>query len=353
MENEKKVNDKKISVIIPIYNTEKYLKKCLDSVKNQTYKNFEVIMVDDGSTDNSADICKEYEKNDSRFKYFYKENGGEGSARNYGIKKAGNDYIAFIDSDDYVALDYFETFEKYLSDNYDIVQCGMFICRGDKQNEYIACEGEYHNDEFIEMILKRNFPIFLFQTTTTKLYKRDLLINSKIMFDTKVTKSVDSLFNTMLLPHIHNVKILDVPKYYYKQDNSFVSKMKASYNKVFQTIRVGNITSEIRRNLIDELNLYDNMEIKIGFQTAICIIYISNAQEIENGGFSKEEKKKLYDLYFSVMDYPIDLAVKKFEGTDKIIALSSVHKNSVTISAIYKLRRIKRKLLSVKSCRKR
>ncbi|MFS9218181.1 glycosyltransferase family 2 protein [Streptococcus mitis] len=81
--------DELISIIVPIYNVEKYLRQCLDSILNQTYQNFECIMVNDGSPDNSADICREYVAKDSRFKYFEKENGGVSSARNLGIERSG------------------------------------------------------------------------------------------------------------------------------------------------------------------------------------------------------------------------------------------------------------------------
>ena len=92
----------KVSVIVPVYNTYDYLNKCLDSLVNQSFKDYEIIIVNDGSTDDSEKIIKKYQKKYSNIKYYYKENGGLSSARNYGIKYANGDYIAFVDSDDYV-----------------------------------------------------------------------------------------------------------------------------------------------------------------------------------------------------------------------------------------------------------
>lgn len=89
-----------ISVIVPIYNVENYLRMCLDSIQNQTYKNFECLLINDGSPDNSAEICREYVAKDSRFRYFEKENGGVSSARNLGIERSEGVYITFVDSDD-------------------------------------------------------------------------------------------------------------------------------------------------------------------------------------------------------------------------------------------------------------
>ena len=97
-----------ISVILPIYNVSDYLDRCMKSVINQTYKNIEIIMVDDGSTDDSALKCDEYKEKDDRIVVFHKENGGLSDARNYGIKRASGDYITCVDSDDFVDLDYIE-----------------------------------------------------------------------------------------------------------------------------------------------------------------------------------------------------------------------------------------------------
>ena len=97
-----------ISVIVPVYNVEKYIEKCLDSIINQTYKNIEILLIDDGSTDSSGKICDDYSKQDKRIKVFHKENGGLSSARNYGVDKSKGEYLTFIDSDDIIELDYID-----------------------------------------------------------------------------------------------------------------------------------------------------------------------------------------------------------------------------------------------------
>lgn len=102
------MNEIMISVIIPIYNTEKYLSRYIESVLNQSYKNFELLLINDGSKDRSGDICDEYAKKDNRIKVFHKENGGVSSARNLGLDNAKGDYVCFIDSDDYVGKRYLE-----------------------------------------------------------------------------------------------------------------------------------------------------------------------------------------------------------------------------------------------------
>ena len=120
-----------ISIIIPVYNVEKYLERCLDSVINQTYKNLEIIVIDDGSTDNSGKICDKYAEKDNRIIVIHKENGGICSARNSGLNIAKGLYILFIDSDDYIDSDYIELLSEYADEN-TIVCCGYRKVQNEK-----------------------------------------------------------------------------------------------------------------------------------------------------------------------------------------------------------------------------
>ena len=125
-----------ISVIVPVYKAEKYLEKCLDSIVGQTYKDLEIILVDDGSPDSSGRICDKYAENDNRIKVIHKKNGGDSSARNAGFKEATGKYIATIDSDDWIELDAYEKMlKKMIENNVDIVRCGFFKDFDDKTLE--------------------------------------------------------------------------------------------------------------------------------------------------------------------------------------------------------------------------
>lgn len=129
---------KKVSVILPVYNVEKFLPKCLESIINQTYKNLEIILVDDGATDSSLQICKKYANIDSRITVVTKENGGLSDARNYGLRYVTGEYLAFIDSDDYVLLHYIETLVKGIED----YQADISICNYSNifPDEDVNCE---------------------------------------------------------------------------------------------------------------------------------------------------------------------------------------------------------------------
>lgn len=131
--------DEKISIIVPIYNVEKYLGECLDSLINQTYTNLEMILVNDGSTDNSLEIAQEYSLKDSRIKLFSKTNGGLSDARNFGLKQATGDYIGFLDSDDKVFNNIYEVLLKLIKEN----NSDMSMC------SYLRSDEEYDKNEII------------------------------------------------------------------------------------------------------------------------------------------------------------------------------------------------------------
>ena len=226
-----------------------------------------------------------------------------------------------------------------------MIQCGMIIRQDNSDIVLSPDNAEFSGNEFINAVLKRDYPIFLFQVVHTKLYNRDFLNKSRVKFDTNVIVSTDCLFNTMLLPYFKKVKFINAAKYFYMQNHSFLTKRKASYDQVFQSIKVGVITSGIRNDLIHKLKLNNNPDVLKGFNTSICNIYLSNAREIENGKFTKDEKNTLYNAYFSSMDYPVYAAIDDCQRTDQMIIEASANKKRKTISRIYRLRKIKKKLL--------
>ncbi|MBR9961668.1 glycosyltransferase family 2 protein [Anaerostipes sp. Marseille-Q3525] len=134
-----------ISVIVPVYNVEKYLKKCVDSITSQTYKNLEILLVDDGSTDSSGQICNEFEKNDARIKVIHKKNGGLSDARNAGLDRAKGQYYAFIDSDDYIQDNTIEIMLNAIKKNKsEIAVCNMirFLEEGETVQFYCPTDHE-------------------------------------------------------------------------------------------------------------------------------------------------------------------------------------------------------------------
>jgi len=168
---------KKISVIIPVYNVEKYLKRCLDSLLNQKYKNVELIVVNDGSPDNSQKIIDEYAKKDSRVVSIIKENGGQASARNLGLTKATGDYISFIDSDDYVEKDIYSSLKSYMEKDYDIVIFDYNIVFKDsiKKEESCTCVDS-------DNVTVKEYLLCGGVSPWNKIYKRDYLEKCEFKF---------------------------------------------------------------------------------------------------------------------------------------------------------------------------
>lgn len=172
-----------ISIVVPIYNVENYLRMCLDSIQNQTYQNFECLLINDGSPDNSAEICREYVAKDSRFRYFEKENGGLSSARNLGIERSGGGaYITFVDSDDWLendALDQlYGALKKENADisigrynSYDETRYVYMIYVTDPDDSLEVIEGKAIMDrEGVEEVRNGNWTV-----AVLKLFKRELL----------------------------------------------------------------------------------------------------------------------------------------------------------------------------------
>ena len=168
--------NKDISIIVPIYNAEKYLNKCIDSLVNQTKEELEIILVNDGSTDNSENIIKEYK--DKRIKYFKNENQGIGKTRNFGIEQATGKYIMFVDSDDYIEKDACEKlYSKAVNNNLDIVICDFFKVYDSGETEQITIP------DFKDSSLKENPDIITeFLAPWAKLYSRKMIIDNNIRF---------------------------------------------------------------------------------------------------------------------------------------------------------------------------
>ena len=210
-----------ISVIIPIYNVEQYLDECLNSVINQTYKKIEIILVDDGSTDNSGNICDEYKKKDNRIKVIHKANGGLSDARNVGIKLASGKYIQFIDSDDFIDNDMIEILYNLIKENdADISMCSNYILVGKKKKS--DCSGKKYIYNRIEALKEILLDQKVRSYAWNKLIKRELLNNIEFP---KGKVFEDILTIPKLFEISSKIIFLDVPKYYYRQrEGSILNK---------------------------------------------------------------------------------------------------------------------------------
>ncbi len=209
-------NNPLITIIVPIYNCEKYLKRCIESLLSQTYKNIEIILINDGSTDNSIKICEKYQKIDSRIIIINKDNEGVSEARNDGIKKANGEYISFVDSDDYLALDTIEILFRYIEKNN--VDCTIVNAIDFDEN------GNFFEIDVInglEILEKNDFlkELFLEKKVKSvcwgKLYKTS--IAKKCVFNKKMKIAEDFDYLIQYIDYSSKFLILPYNKYYYYQ----------------------------------------------------------------------------------------------------------------------------------------
>ena len=297
-----------ISIIIPIYNAEKYLKYCLESIKKQNYSDYEVLMIDDGSTDNSKNICKKYQLNDKKFRLIEKENGGSASARNLGLLNAQGDYIAFVDADDYIEYDYlsklYHLINKY---NADIAQCSF-----KKVFQYESCNknkngykiSTYSNKEVLEKFCEKQEYLSI-AVLWNKLYKKELFQNLEF----PVNKGIDDEYLICnIIDRAKSIVITDEILYYYYMSENSQMRSKPSLKQL-------DCIEAIEKQLDFFLcQGYDDLYNKLLYRYYRCIIwgyyYVKD--------FFPEEKKILSNLNKKRKKWYKVLFNKKIKVIDKI-----------------------------------
>ena len=312
------MNKCKLSIIVPVYGVEKYIDKCLNSLVKQSLKEIEVIVVNDGTKDNSQKIVDKYvKKYPDKIKSYIKENGGQGSARNYGLKKATGEYIGYVDSDDFVEKDmYKKLYNKAKENNYDIVVCGNYNVSEDYQNKNIdAFINNYNTD--LENIFFGKMAVW------NKIYKRDILIKNKLEFKEKVWYE-DLAFTLKAIMNSNTFAFIDEPLYDY-------------------LIREG--------STMNNSNVQRNLEILDAFNDILSYIQHNKKEEY----FSKIEFLAIDHIYISaivrVLKADADDKVKR-ETIKKLIDYMNKkfpnYKNNKYINTLSKNRKIIYKLINIK-----
>lgn len=213
--------ERKVSVVVPVYNVEKYLKRCVDSLIGQSYSNLEILLVDDGSKDSSLSICKEYELKDSRIRVFHKENEGLGLTRNYGIERATGEHVTFVDSDDYLTSDAIAVMmDRAIATNADVVIATHYY--KNEVQEVAMPERLYSGNEIKKTLMVHmmgndgNNLDALSYTAWGKLYKKELFTKNNLVFPSE-RKFIweDLAFSVEAYPVCNKVYVLHKSVYYY------------------------------------------------------------------------------------------------------------------------------------------
>lgn len=219
----------KISVIVPVYNVEQYLRRCIDSILSQTFSDFELLLIDDGSKDKSGDICDEYAAKDARIRVFHKVNGGVSSARNLGLVKANGEFIFFVDSDDYLDNTHLENYSKDI-DNFDLIFQGYKLV--DETTGKILEKKTFHEIETLDFessmnVMEQIFSIGnFFGPTWNKIFRASIISENEIKFKEDVNLREDEIFTFSYCRFVSRIKVLDSDSYNYQKTSNSLMRRK-------------------------------------------------------------------------------------------------------------------------------
>ena len=269
-----------VSIIVPIYNGERYLRQCIESIVNQTYQNWELLLIDDGSTDNSATICDEYIA-DKRIKVEHKKHGGQTKARNEGLKKAKGEYIGFVDCDDWLEPNMYETMvHTILSHGCDAIVCG-YIEEYTTYKKHINADGElviYDDSDALKLLLEDKIGSYLW----SMLFSRSLI--QEPMADLSVYEDHATIFKW--ISHARKVAILHQALYHYRQlqGSCLHSYNSKKYSCFFQAIKE-------RHQYVINQNLLPDWEMENRKQYVRGCIKLT--KDIARAAKNDEQSKKL------------------------------------------------------------
>jgi len=290
-----------VSVIVPVYNVERFIRRCVDSILSQTYKNLEIILIDDGSPDNSGTICDEYAQMDSRIRVIHQENGGVSIARNAGLRIITGEYIAFVDPDDYIDVNMYETMIKKIVDtNSDICVCqwqyelsdGRQVVDLNKIDKSIY--GEITSVKFAEYYYRGSYEEVTVCALWNKLYKRDIF--NDLYFYGNISE--DYRIQDAILCKSYKLVVIPDQLYFYVQNENSLT------NKPFSTDVL--LTLDI---FLDRINYFaDNEFILWNTRKRYCDLYVEYYYKAKNANiemrhirdFSKVLKSLLFDRHMKL-----------------------------------------------------
>lgn len=279
----------KVSVIVPIYNVEKYLAKCIDSVLAQDYYDWELLLINDGSTDSSGEICDEYTLKDSRIKVFHQLNKGVSAARNLGIENAQGKYIIFIDSDDYVTPQYLSDLVKYDS---DIIASGfdLWYANGRQTERKTFDNLKFYNIEdntLNDAIIIGDYK-HLWHGPCCKLYKKATINN--IRFDESLDYGEDYLFNLNVLLSCSSITLVPKSNYIYTHyNNTTLTNRRVGYNSMFNYLFK---LKQTREWLICQKKINNKKHIT-HFNEQLSLYYWQTIYTLYQTNNDKSERKKI------------------------------------------------------------
>lgn len=291
-----------ISIIVPIYNSESYLEQCVDSILNQTFQDFELLLIDDGSTDNSLQICLQYSQKDNRIRCYTQKGLGPSAARNIGLEHAQGEYITFVDSDDYLNLDALEILYNAIQDGaYDLVRCS-FQCVGprNKLKTRELPDIHVHSKHELAQIYYNNYELYLHANVWGKLYRASIIKKHNIKFKKDIHVCEDRIFNVEYAQYANTAILLKYVGYNYVDRGNISLAQRADLNTLEGNLEVFVREKEYFFKLVKNFN-------STAFSSqALALLSGCLRRVLKNPKIS--DKKKL--IHKTVVDYRFQMLVK-------------------------------------------
>lgn len=314
-----------ISVIVPVYNVEKYLERCVKSIAAQTYKDLEILLIDDGSTDKSEEMCDDFQQTDSRIKAFHKQNGGLSDARNYGIEHSAGEFISFVDSDDYIDEKMLETLHRLITENdADLAVCSAMDVFEGKEVTQVKEIKEFNLNKvesYKYMLRGDGIP-----SACNKLYKRQTV--GEVRFPVGKLYE-DGFFTPQILKKVEKTAVTSKPMYYYfRRADSITTKpfrkgdldVIEAYDKCVKQVKElcpeALPYAEFRYrnayfNVLDKMLMRDDCKEIPEYKQVVKYLKKHTAQIVKDPGFGKMRKIAAVALKFSVPLYKKILLTKQ------------------------------------------
>lgn len=309
------ITNDSISVIVPIYNQELYLKRCIDSILKQSFQNLDIILVDDGSTDSSLQICKSIK--DERVRVYHQTNSGVSVARNMGMKHAKGKWLSFVDPDDYLDSDYFKTLisEIKKEDEVDIVSCCAIADIGGKEQEintffekdFVAKSFDSKKPLFLELMdseyghKKDDFRITAIGVPWGKLYRKKMIFDNNIQFDPRLRRMQDNIFNMFAFYYAQKIKYINKPLYFYSTD-SINNYIHGNYKYLPYYIQNAEVFMEYRYEFMQKLSLFGDREFQLAYENEALAMINSvlnwNLLNPKNKLIDKQKKRMMLKLFY-------------------------------------------------------
>lgn len=277
-----------ISVIIPVYNTELYLKECIESILAQSHKDFEAIFIDDGSQDASFSIINDYSSRDKRIRLYHQNNSGVSAARNLGLRYAKGDYIAFIDSDDTISPDYLNRLYRCVVHySPDMVFSGIIYTDNSREKSRVVLE-DGSLSLLTEEALIHFFKTPLLTSPVSKLYKRRIICDNNLQFDPTISFAEDKDFNLQYFQHIQKAYALSFCGYFYREVENSLSHKKYAYQ-----YQIENRHWNVKKRMFESLSDYSSKGKSYLVNQLFYIIY----DEISDITYSSQSIKDMMNWW--------------------------------------------------------